>query len=182
MLDQHVKTGRVDEGDSIKVHHQRPRIARFRSRELLIEHRRRADVKLALDDQNQRAVAFDNVNVQRDLHCSSPQKQEGRRGALSSPLVPVRSLACRRLRNATPGTNEYVEPAEDVAKVLRGNRRKCREMSFLLLALMRLRAEPGQTMAEYGILVAVIAIVVIAAAILFGGSLSQLFGNNASNI
>jgi Flp pilus assembly pilin Flp len=55
-------------------------------------------------------------------------------------------------------------------------------MCFLLFALMRLRAEPGQTMAEYGILVAVIAIVVIAAAVLFGGSLSQLFGNNASHI
>ena len=52
----------------------------------------------------------------------------------------------------------------------------------LLSLCVRLRAEPGQTMAEYGILVAVIAIVVIAAAMLLGGSIASLFGNNASHI
>jgi Flp pilus assembly pilin Flp len=55
-------------------------------------------------------------------------------------------------------------------------------MSSVLTALVRLRTERGQTLAEYGILVAVIAIVVIVAAIAFGGALSQLFGNNASHI
>jgi Flp pilus assembly pilin Flp len=56
-----------------------------------------------------------------------------------------------------------------------------RDMSLLSLCA-RLRDELGQTLAEYGILVAVIAIVVIATAILLGGSIAQLFGNNASHI
>ncbi|HEY8626613.1 MAG TPA: hypothetical protein VIL82_11455 [Solirubrobacteraceae bacterium] len=52
----------------------------------------------------------------------------------------------------------------------------------MLSLCVRLRAEPGQTLAEYGILIAVIAIVVIAAAMLLGGSIASLFGNNASHI
>jgi Flp pilus assembly pilin Flp len=55
-------------------------------------------------------------------------------------------------------------------------------MSFVLTVLMRLRTERGQTLAEYGILVAGIAIVVVVAAIVFGGAVSSLFGNNASHI
>jgi Flp pilus assembly pilin Flp len=57
-----------------------------------------------------------------------------------------------------------------------------RDMNSLLSLCVRLRAEPGQTLAEYGILIAVIAIVVIAAAMLLGGSIASLFGNNASHI
>jgi Flp pilus assembly pilin Flp len=57
-----------------------------------------------------------------------------------------------------------------------------RDMHSLLSLCARLRDELGQTLAEYGILVAVIAIVVIATAILLGGSIAQLFGNNASHI
>jgi pilus assembly protein Flp/PilA len=39
----------------------------------------------------------------------------------------------------------------------------------------RMRAEDGQTMAEYGLLLAVIAVVVVAAALLLGQSISSLF-------
>ena len=56
---------------------------------------------------------------------------------------------------------------------------------FINLASMlqfRMRNEEGQTMAEYGILIAVIALVVIAAAVLLGGSISSLFGSAASKV
>lgn len=42
--------------------------------------------------------------------------------------------------------------------------------------------EDGQTLAEYGILVAVIAIVVIVAAVLLGGSVSTLFSSSAHKV
>ena len=42
--------------------------------------------------------------------------------------------------------------------------------------------EAGQTLAEYGILVAVIAIVVVVAAVTLGGGISTMFGSNASNL
>jgi pilus assembly protein Flp/PilA len=45
---------------------------------------------------------------------------------------------------------------------------------------VRLAVERGQTMAEYGILIAVIALIVVVAAVTLGGSLSGLF-NNASH-
>jgi pilus assembly protein Flp/PilA len=46
----------------------------------------------------------------------------------------------------------------------------------------QLRREEGQTMAEYGILIAVIALVVIAAAVLLGGSISSLFNSTAGKV
>ena len=46
---------------------------------------------------------------------------------------------------------------------------------MVLGAIARLRAEDGQTMAEYGLLLAVIAVVVVAAALLLGDSISSLF-------
>jgi Flp pilus assembly pilin Flp len=48
--------------------------------------------------------------------------------------------------------------------------------------LPRLRDERGQTMAEYGILIGVIAIIVVAAAFLLGGSISTLFKNTGSHL
>jgi pilus assembly protein Flp/PilA len=39
----------------------------------------------------------------------------------------------------------------------------------------RMRREEGQTMAEYGLLLAVIAVVVVAAALVLGKSISSLF-------
>lgn len=46
----------------------------------------------------------------------------------------------------------------------------------------QLREEAGQTMAEYGILIAVIAIIVIVAATLLGGNLSSLFNTTAGSV
>jgi pilus assembly protein Flp/PilA len=54
--------------------------------------------------------------------------------------------------------------------------------SALSAMLTRLRREEGQTMAEYGILIAVIAIVVIVAAIFLGSSISSLFNNTGSHL
>jgi pilus assembly protein Flp/PilA len=47
------------------------------------------------------------------------------------------------------------------------------EIAFGLIE--RLRSEDGQTMAEYGLLLAVIAVVVVAAALFLGQSISSLF-------
>jgi pilus assembly protein Flp/PilA len=55
-------------------------------------------------------------------------------------------------------------------------------MTSLLLAFSRLSGERGQTMAEYGILIAVIALIVVVAATMLGGSLSGLFHNTASHV
>ena len=48
--------------------------------------------------------------------------------------------------------------------------------------IARLRDEEGQTMAEYGLLLAVIAVVVVAAAVLLGSSISALFANTAGSM
>jgi len=45
---------------------------------------------------------------------------------------------------------------------------------------VRMANERGQTMAEYAVLIAVIALIVVVAAVTLGGSLSGLF-NNASH-
>jgi pilus assembly protein Flp/PilA len=54
--------------------------------------------------------------------------------------------------------------------------------SALSSMLMRLRREEGQTMAEYGILIAVIAIVVVLAAVFLGSSISSLFSNTSTHL
>jgi pilus assembly protein Flp/PilA len=46
----------------------------------------------------------------------------------------------------------------------------------------RFRREQGQTMAEYGILIAVIAIIVVLAATLLGSNLSGLFNTTAGKV
>jgi Flp pilus assembly pilin Flp len=48
--------------------------------------------------------------------------------------------------------------------------------------LTRMRREDGQTMAEYGILIGVIAIVVVAAAVFLGGSITSLFNTTGSHL
>jgi Flp pilus assembly pilin Flp len=40
----------------------------------------------------------------------------------------------------------------------------------------------GQTMAEYGILIAVIALIVVVAAVVLGGSISGLFSSTAGQV
>jgi pilus assembly protein Flp/PilA len=53
---------------------------------------------------------------------------------------------------------------------------------IVLGLLERLRAEDGQTMAEYGLLLAVIAVVVVAAAIILGTDISSLFVKVANDL
>jgi Flp pilus assembly pilin Flp len=53
---------------------------------------------------------------------------------------------------------------------------------YLAILLFRLRGEGGQTMAEYGILIAVIAIVVVVAAVLLGGNISELFRSSSTHL
>jgi pilus assembly protein Flp/PilA len=50
------------------------------------------------------------------------------------------------------------------------------------MMLVRFRSEKGQTMAEYGILIAVIAIVVVVAASLLGTNLTALFNSTATKV
>jgi pilus assembly protein Flp/PilA len=55
---------------------------------------------------------------------------------------------------------------------------------FDLISYLKLRLgrEEGQTMAEYGILIAVIAIIVVVAAALLGTNLSTLFNSTAGKV
>jgi Flp pilus assembly pilin Flp len=55
-------------------------------------------------------------------------------------------------------------------------------MDRLRALVFRFRAQSGQTLAEYGILVSVIAIVVIVAAVLFGSNVLGLFNSNARGV
>ena len=48
--------------------------------------------------------------------------------------------------------------------------------------LTRLHVETGQTISEYGILIAVIALVVVVAAVALGGSISHVFGSTATKV
>jgi pilus assembly protein Flp/PilA len=48
--------------------------------------------------------------------------------------------------------------------------------------ILRAREESGQTMAEYGILIAVIAIIVVVAAVVLGTNLSSLFSSTATSV
>ena len=50
------------------------------------------------------------------------------------------------------------------------------------MLVMRMRSEKGQTMAEYGILIGVIALVVVAAAVFLGGSIQSLFNSTGSHL
>ena len=47
---------------------------------------------------------------------------------------------------------------------------------------LRLLSQDGQTMAEYGILIAVIALIVVVAAVVLGSSISGLFHNTAAKV
>jgi len=50
------------------------------------------------------------------------------------------------------------------------------------MMLARMRREEGQTMAEYGILLGVIALVVVVVAVTLGGSISSLFSNTSGHL
>jgi Flp pilus assembly pilin Flp len=50
------------------------------------------------------------------------------------------------------------------------------------MLMFRMRREDGQTMAEYGILIAVIALIVVVAAVVLGSSISSLFGSTATKV
>ena len=58
----------------------------------------------------------------------------------------------------------------------------CSISRIISAAIARLGAEDGQTMAEYGLLLAVIAVVVVAAALILGDSISSLFLGVASSL
>jgi Flp pilus assembly pilin Flp len=55
-------------------------------------------------------------------------------------------------------------------------------MYFLTTLPVSLRREEGQTMAEYGMLIGVIALVVVAVAVLLGSSISHIFSSAASKV
>jgi pilus assembly protein Flp/PilA len=50
------------------------------------------------------------------------------------------------------------------------------------MLVIRMRSEKGQTMAEYGILIGVIALVVVVAAVLLGGNISSAFNSAATKV
>lgn len=50
------------------------------------------------------------------------------------------------------------------------------------MLVARMRNQEGQTMAEYGILIAVIAVIVVVAAITLGGSIANLFSSTGGHL
>ena len=54
--------------------------------------------------------------------------------------------------------------------------------SFITMVAVRMRREEGQTMAEYGLLLAGIAVVVAVVAVTLGSSISALFSSTAGKI
>jgi pilus assembly protein Flp/PilA len=50
------------------------------------------------------------------------------------------------------------------------------------MLVARMRNQTGQTMAEYGILIAVIAVIVVLAATLLGGNVSTLFSSTGGHL
>jgi Flp pilus assembly pilin Flp len=54
--------------------------------------------------------------------------------------------------------------------------------SFIVTLPVRMRREEGQTMAEYGILLGVIALVVVVVAVTLGSSISALFSSTATKL
>src|SRR5947199_809593 len=74
--------------------------------------------------------------------------------------------------NCLTGTNSW-----------KGGEKYMLSLSTFVSSLMaRMRAEEGQAMAEYGLLLAVIAVVVVAAAIFLGSQISSVFSNVAQQI
>lgn len=55
-------------------------------------------------------------------------------------------------------------------------------IDFVGMMVIRMRHQDGQTMAEYGILIAVVAIVVIAGAALLGTSITGLFSSTSTKV
>jgi Flp pilus assembly pilin Flp len=55
-------------------------------------------------------------------------------------------------------------------------------MEWLYWIMVRLASERGQTMAEYGILIAWIVLLVIVGATKLGGSVSHLFSSTATRV
>ncbi len=55
-------------------------------------------------------------------------------------------------------------------------------MTKALVKIQNLRSEKGATAVEYGLMVALIAIVIIAAVVLLGGNLSTLFNKVATSL
>ncbi|WP_299442791.1 Flp family type IVb pilin [uncultured Phycicoccus sp.] len=55
-------------------------------------------------------------------------------------------------------------------------------MTKALIKLQQLRSEKGATAVEYGLMVALIAIVIIVAVALLGGNLSTLFNSVAGSV
>ena len=54
--------------------------------------------------------------------------------------------------------------------------------AYITTMVMRLQREEGQTMAEYGILIGVIAVVVVVAAVVLGSSISSLFNSTSGKL
>jgi Flp pilus assembly pilin Flp len=54
--------------------------------------------------------------------------------------------------------------------------------NYIVALMLQLRREEGQTMAEYGMLLAAIAVVVMVVALTLGTSISSLFSSVAHNI
>jgi Flp pilus assembly pilin Flp len=55
-------------------------------------------------------------------------------------------------------------------------------IDFFSMMVVRIRHQEGQTMAEYGMLIAVIALVVVVVAVTLGSSISALFSSASTKL
>jgi pilus assembly protein Flp/PilA len=86
-----------------------------------------------------------------------------------------------RERKVSPALQEHVSDADQrsMRPIFSALQHQLRLVGYMLV---RLSSERGQTMAEYGILIGVIAVVVVVAAVLLGGNISDLFKSASSHL
>ena len=101
-------------------------------------------------------------------------------GAITNQRVGSRSAqSLVRPRTATVKWSPCGADHSPMGLILSFCQRQLRLAGYIL---WRISAERGQTMAEYGILIGVIAIVVVAAAVFLGGSITNIFRTTGSHL
>ena len=91
--------------------------------------------------------------------------------------------SCGAMRALTGGVQSHCRPLRIVLLVPTSSAKKGTEMLTRLVKLQsKLNNDRGATAVEYGLMVALIAIVIIVAVGLLGGNLSRLFQNVATSV
>jgi Flp pilus assembly pilin Flp len=96
---------------------------------------------------------------------------------MSKPTASAGSQLCRKALPTDPTmANRHDNPRGGEISMLNSF------YDFVTMLVVRLRHEEGQTMAEYGILLGVIALVVVVVAVTLGSSISALFSSASTKL